>query len=256
MKNDVKNDVRPVPEWLLERLHRDDLPPAEAARLRARIATDPGAAARLGALAASDQEILAALPPAVVAREVQRRLTQRPARSRTLAFAFSGLTFAVAAAGVALFALRPPAVTQVQDDGPEITNIKGLRPQLAVYRKLGERADRLAAGALVRPGDTLQLAYVAAGRRYGVVVSVDARGTVTPHLPEAPGASVVLAGPGETALPHAFSLDDSPGFERFVLVAADQPFSTAQVVESLRPGGPRLPRDFVSVELTLRKEIP
>ena len=40
---------------------------------------------------------------------------------------------------------------------------------------------------VVRKGDTLQLGYVAAGKRFGVIASIDARGTVTLHLPETPG---------------------------------------------------------------------
>ena len=93
-------------------------------------------------------------------------------------------------------------------------------------------------------------------RPFGVVVSIDGRGTVTPHLPVPPGPAARLAERRETLLPHAYGLDNSPGFERFVLVTADKPFDTAVVIESMRPGGPPLPAEFSTVDITLRKETP
>jgi hypothetical protein len=250
----------PVPDWLVERLGRDDLPASEAARVRAALADEPQGNERLAALAASDKEILKALPPAVVAAEVKRRLARtgagHKASSRSWTFAFSGL--ALGAAGlVAVFAgvLRPEGGTAPQP-GLEETTVKGLKPQLIVYRKDGNEEDRLSSGTAVRPRDVVQLAYVAAGRRYGVIVSFDARGTITQHLPQVPGPAAALSPTGTVALPHAFELDDSPGFERFVMVLAKHPFDSADVVGSLVPGGPPLPKDFTSVELTLRKETP
>ena len=119
--------------------------------------------------------------------------------------------------------------------------------------KKGNKHQRLPAGAAVRPGDELQLSYVAGGRRFGVVASVDTRGTVTLHLPETPGAAPTLAPGKETKLPHAFELDDSPGAERFVFVSGDQPFSTDVVAEALRPGGAPLPGELTLIDLTLQR---
>jgi hypothetical protein len=137
-----------------------------------------------------------------------------------------------------------------------VTREKGLRPQLVVYRKHGGDAERLGAGAGVKAGDLLQLAYVSAGRRFGVIASVDARGTVTPHLPALPGAATALAAHGETRLAHSYELDASPGFERFVFVTADEPFATEVVTRALQSGAAPLPPAFAIVEITLRKETP
>jgi hypothetical protein len=116
-------------------------------------------------------------------------------------------------------------------------------------------SELLAAGARVRKGDTLQLGYVAAGRRFGVIASIDARGTVTLHLPETPGPAAALERDGERALAHAFELDDSPGFERFVFVAADSLFTTADVTSALAAGH-AFPTSLSTVEITLKKETP
>jgi hypothetical protein len=105
----------------------------------------------------------------------------------------------------------------------------------------------------VRPGEQLQLSYRSDGKRYGVVASVDTRGTVTLHLPEAPGAAPSLALGRDTKLPTAFELDDSPGAERFVFVAGDQPFTTDVVAAALKPGGAPLPEGLKLVDLTLQR---
>lgn len=235
---------REVPEWFVERLAAGDLSTEEAARLRARLEAR-GELHRLDAIEASNREVLAAHPPARVAAEVERR-RPRPAWR----FALPAVALATLALGIGLRSREPIAVTA--DDG---VRVKGLAPHVVIYRKTASNPELVTAATPVHAGDTLQVAYVAAGRRYGVVASLDARGTVTLHLPEASASAVSLA-QGETPLPHAFELDDSPGFERFVFVTADQPFSTDEVVASLRPGGPPLRGDLSSSDVILRKVTP
>ena len=252
-------DDRTVPDWLLERLAAGELPASEAAKLRARL-EEMGEPARLQALEASNREILAAHPPPSVAAEVQRRVRVRVERKPAWRTAvFSGL--ALGAAGLAvLFALvrgpRPSGTVEVPGSTlsePEVTRERGLQAHLAVYRKKGQQVDRLKDGASARGGDLLQIAYVAAGRHYGVIASVDAREVVTLHLPEAAGTAVRLQSGKEMALPGAFELDASPGFERFVFVTSDDPFDTAAVVVSLRRNGPPLPARLSVFALTLLK---
>jgi hypothetical protein len=258
-------DDRPVPDWLLERLAAGELPASEAARLRARLEAK-GELGRLQALESSNREILAAHPPASVAVEVQRR-AQRHAQTGVernrggkpvwRRAAFPGL--ALCAAGLAVvFALeRGPRPGVVELPGsladPEVTRTRGLQPHLAVYRKRGEQVDRLKDGASARAGELLQIAYVAAGRRHGVIASVDARGMVTLHLPEAPGPAARLQSGKEIALAGAFELDATPGFERFVFVTSDDSFDTAEVAAWLRKGGPPLPAGRSVFALTLAK---
>jgi hypothetical protein len=108
----------------------------------------------------------------------------------------------------------------------------------------------------VRAGDLLQLAYVAAGQRFGVVASVDGRGAVTLHLPEAAGPAAVLDERGETALPHAFELDDTPGVERFVFVTSGAPFEAGAIVAHLEGKAPRLPAGLSLRSVELEKSTP
>lgn len=253
---------REVPEWLVERLAKGDLPPEAAADVRSRLEA-AGELDRLSDLEASDRALLAAHPPAAVAAEVERRVRQEEAhrarerRARRPSFALPAAAVALAASLLVFVAVMRPDPRPGGERSPagETVTARGLRPRLVVYRKTGADADRLDAASRARPGDVLQLAYVAAGRPYGVVASVDARGQVTLHLPETPGTAPHLVPQGETALPHAFELDDSPGFERFVLVTADAPFSTDVVVDALRPNGRPLPDGITATEVLVTKEL-
>jgi hypothetical protein len=252
---------RPVPDWLIERLVRNELPAAEAARLRARLEAR-GEGHRLAAIERSDREILDAHPPAVVAAEVRRRAGLP--RNRALGWRttmFSGLALGAAAMAV-VFAMgrsqrtATGALDPAMATGPETTTIKGMSPRLALYRKQDKRFDRLPDGARYRRGDLLQLAYVAGGRPYGMIASVDGKGTVTLHLPAEGGPAPRLEAGKEIALPSAFELDATPGFERFVFITADAPFDTLEVVAALRRKAAPLPPEFSLTALTLHKDSP
>jgi hypothetical protein len=238
----------------MERVAAGELPADQARALQDRI-TASGDEARLAALYASNAEILAAYPAAQVAAEVRRR-----AAKRTRAWAWPlAMSFAtVGAAAVFLLLVRAPvdhgkAKTSLVEQ--ETITLKGLQPSLGLYRKAATGVERLGPTSRLHPGDIVQVRYIAAGRRYGVVASADARRAVTLHLPETPGQAVALEKDGERALAHAYELDDSPGFERFVFVTADVPFDTDLVLRSLRQGL-GLPQGFTLWSMTLQKEKP
>jgi hypothetical protein len=260
-----------VPDLLIERLALEDLDPALAAAVRARLEA-AGGAQRLADLAASNSEILAAHPPAAVQAEVQRRLgaggpvASPVAPARRFLRGWPGglaLGMATAAAAVVLVVRRPDPGVLAPEVGPpssspagETIVLKGLRPHLIIYKKTASGPARLTDQSRVRPGDTLQVAYVAAGHRFGVVASQDARGSVTFHLPTEGGRAAALGQQGETPAANAFELDDSPGFERFVFVTADEPFSISVVLEALRAGADAgLPRGASMTTIVLPKEV-
>ncbi len=214
-----------TPEWLVERLHQGDLPPAEAAAVRARLA-DEGGLERLEALARDDARFAEAHPPGPALAEIRRRAAGRaPARSRPRrTFLLAAPLAAAAAAAVVLLLPRSEEIL-----------LKGTKPHLVVHRRAGDAdAEALARGARARAGDVLQLSVVSAGRPYGVVVSVDGRGAVTLHGPgDGPVAAALPAG-GAVPLDHAYRLDDAPAFERFFLVTGATPFATGPVLDAVR----------------------
>jgi hypothetical protein len=248
-----------IGDWQLERYRLGELPAGELDTLRTALAAGGDLAERLARLDVSEAEILAQHPPSVISASIRARAASgaagrpRPAGGpRRLALALAcGLV--LAAAGVLLVPGRVPDATV------DTTRVKGLAPRLFVYRKAPTGAEELAAGAAARENDVVQLAYQAAGRHFGAIVSIDGRGVVTRHLP----AAGTLASPLKTgppfALPEAYRLDDAPGFERFYFVTADQPFAVDLVLTAAShsagaEGRLALPAGLDQYSFALRKE--
>lgn len=262
-----------VPEWLVERLAAGELPPSEADRIRTRLIA-AGQEDRLSALQRANRATLDDHPPERVAAEVRRRLERRERQAASERHARWRLTvplIVTGAAALGVAVLLPSGPNLVSGDGSspvsttpgpvtvgdadDSVRLKGLRPQLAIYKKTSEGAAQLHDGSPVAPGDLIQVAYVAAGYQYGAVFSIDSNRAVTLHLPEVAGQAVHLRPQGETALDHAFELDATSGRERFVFVTSKHPFTTDTVIDAWRAGD-ALPPDFVTTELSLQKSTP
>jgi hypothetical protein len=167
-------------------------------------------------------EQFAALVHARVAREER-------ARSRSWT---AGLAAAVAL--VALLLWLPHERVMPRDEPGAEERIKGMTPELFVYRRTASGVEGLKRGARVRPRDTLQLAYIAAGYKHGVILSVDGAGAVTLHSPRQQAGGDVLAPSGRHMLEHAYELDAAPDFERFFFVTSQRPIDVGQVVQAAR----------------------
>jgi hypothetical protein len=266
-----------VPEILVEQLALGELDPTRARAVEARLAAEPGGAERLAALRADDARTLAAHPPERISVAIEARArvaaaaraAPRPRRSWIL----PSLS-ALAAAALVVVIVRPGAGPEVPrphlpGDGADVlgsTRAKGpTDPRLTVFLEHDDGAERLVPGAAVAPRDRLQLGYVANGAAHGVLLSIDGRGAVTLHYPEADGGDTALASDGEAVLPYAYELDDAPDFERFLLVTSDRPLAASDVVSAARrlaaqPGAGRtgdltLPGARVT-SLLLRKVVP
>jgi hypothetical protein len=236
--------VTTVPDWLAERVALSEVPPASRDRLTA---ADPAELEqKTAAIAEANARELASHPPDIAVAQIEARLARapRPARSRRAAWLAGAGALVSAAAAVLVVSHHvgastppPPPWPHLAGDGSdvEITRAKGTA-RLTVFRRTGERAERLDPDALARAGDTLQLRYDAGGRRYGVIASVDGAGVVTLHYPaaeSAPAADTVLAARA-TALPQAYALDDAPRFERFFFITANDPIDVGDTLATLR----------------------
>lgn len=186
--------MKRVPELMLERLRLGELTPDQARLVRERLAAEPGGLARLAALEAAEVDDAAT---------VQRRPLRAQESPRWLLL---GAPLLVAIVAVVLLVRTPREETWLRAKGD-------VKPALVLYRQTPTGYDVLVDGARVAPGDVLQLAYVAAGREIGALVSLDGRGATTVHLPVGP-----LKQGGEVRLPQGYALDDAPDFERFVLM--------------------------------------
>lgn len=222
-----------VPDWQLERFLLGELPADERERIRRAAEADTRVGGRLRAIERSDAEILERHPPAAMAERIHARLGRVPAGRWgagprwTVLAAAAGLAALASVAGVRHFRQEPAEPTE--------TRVKGLRPQLLLFRKArASGVERLVQGSVARDHDLIQVAYQAAGRTHGVIVSVDGRGAVTRHLPLSGMEAEPLQTGATVPLPTAYELDDAPGFERFYLVTSDTPFPVGIVEDAVR----------------------
>jgi hypothetical protein len=236
-----------TPDWLVERAALSEMPEGEPAPT----------AAQLEALKQSNAAILAELPPAQVAAEIDRRLrVARAARTVTRRRWLATCCTATAAAAVVLLAVRsdPPA----RRDALSAERVKGAA-YLVIHRKRGGDIVKLSRrDAEARAGDLLQLSYVAGGQRHGAIVSVDGGGQVIVHQ-----KVVALTQGRAVALAHSYELDDAPDFEQFFLVTGARPFEMHLVVSAAerwaaqrrdtRPPELPLPRYFQQSAFFVRK---
>lgn len=216
-----------VTDFTLERYVLGELSEPATRELEAALAGDPELRERVDAIRSDDVAFLKAHPPRVFVAELEMR-HRFDTRQRFMAI--GGFALAAAFLGVvAVSALSVDSDLGPIDTTPDAEEIRIKGPVLKVYRQDGEGGEPLSDGSVVVPGSAVQL-VVARGADFGAVFSIDGRGAVTRHFP-LDGEQAVPVEPG--ALPHAFTLDTVPDFERFFLVTSDQPFDLAAVAESL-----------------------
>ncbi len=247
-------DVRGrVPDLILEQYALGELPPAEEKRFRAAMESDPEIARRLKAIEESNAAILERHSPERMADSIRSRLESaesgrdaddierfRPsAGARAISSLARRASFPIAAALLVLagaLIVRPGQDSAIS--GAEVTRAKGGRASLYVYRKTPSGSEELPDGALASRSDLVQLSYTSGGARYGAILSIDGRGTVTFHLPRAYSGGAAQAPELESrphaALDSAYELDDAPAFERFFLVISDKPFSLSELYEGAK----------------------
>jgi hypothetical protein len=259
----LPHSAKPVPTVILERFRRGELPPDAMRRLQARCEHDADMRAALAALAASDAEILATLPPELFVQQLHQRekLAQAAERMQSpgheanlvpqahsrqklqpkpvwLRPALSLAAATVIALPAAILYLRQPThnlpnLAQTDHSPAQPTErLKGLEPKLVLFRKAPQGAEPLHPGDPVGPGAILRIGYQAAGLRYGAILSCDGNGQVTVHFP-VQGEKAIALEAGESLLPTAYELDAAPEYERFFLVTADTPFALAPLRQAL-----------------------
>lgn len=264
-----------VSEYWLERYRLNELPPAEAVRLRDRLRDDADLRRRLESLERSEQELRdAGLLDRLAARVRQRVDAQRAApepkatQPRLRWLAPAGVAVAVIVAAVTIPRLATVKPQDAADAGGTAgtageDTIKGLRPALAIYRQTSRGSETLADGDLARAGDVIRVGYRAAGHGYGVILSIDGRGVVTLHLPPDGARAAALESGASVLLDRAYELDDAPRWERFYFIAAAKPFDVTPIVDAARRAATRdgvpvatlpLPRDFEQSTFSLQKE--
>jgi hypothetical protein len=227
---------RRIPDIKLEQYLLGELTAEELAEMKQILDGDAESRARLAALEQSNREILEQYPADVMSRRIQSSLgSVRQPRKRF--FPPLPVTAALGAATALLLlwvVLPANFTTSGPGENPSAERIKGQGPHLMLYRKVGDGSEDLSDGARAYPGDIIRIGYQAAGRLYGVILSVDGRGTATLHLPHEGNRSVRLENEGAVLLDFALELDDAPRWERFYFVCSDTAFDVAPVLRAAR----------------------
>ena len=223
----------------------------------------------------SDAEILNKYPPLQMAAAIDEKLAVGFAAVETVGgndtnadniksfpvFRIMKYTAVAAAAALVLvfglsFYNNPATSTGgmiAASEGISSERIKGLQPSLKIYRRTGNSAEILANRDAVAEKDLLQIEYIAGSFKYGVIFSIDGRGTVTMHFPTYTGVAAELDNNGAILLPYAYELDDAPDFERFFFVTGGSSFDIDEVLDSayeLAARGKASRREFLDISDT------
>lgn len=240
-----------VSDYTLERYVLGELDEEDGAKVDLEASRNPAIRQALRDIDDSNRDILTRYPPDAVKAELLKRLedaenTLRP-RQRPSRFSSSTRLFALVGAAAAALVLILFILPGLDNPGglpagsrEDLAIVKGdthidlTETQLLIYRQNRASVEVLADGALARTGDLLQLAYVAADDPFGMILSIDGRGTVTLHLPLAGHRAEALHLNKKALLPLAIELDDAPEFERFFLITAAAPFSIEDILEKAK----------------------
>jgi hypothetical protein len=252
-----------ISDLMLEQYNLGELRPAKERIVREELARDEVLRGRLAAIRTSDVEIRGSYPAEQVVPLIRERMLRQGDGREQRAWRLPTLAWAVPVAAMIVVLLSLPVILKPSD----ATRLKGVAPHLLVFRKTPSGAEELRPGAVVRRGDVLQLSYAAGEAKYGVIFSMDGRGTITWHVPTGYAGGSRSAPPldpkGPVVLPSAYELDDAPGFERFFLVYAAAPFDVSEVERVVRALAPRttgdlgvlaLPRGLGQFSLLVKKQ--
>jgi hypothetical protein len=228
-----------ISDYYLERYALGELPDEDEKEIRQLSSSIPEIDSALEEIKASDRDILALYPPQTVKTGLLKQIAEKPKKPFPL-WQLLALSSAVGIVLILILVLpmvkhEPGMISPgTEQDTTLVKGIPGVdlsQTQLLVYRKIQDRVEMLEDGEKAQTGDLLQLAYVATGDFYGMILSIDGRGAVTLHFPEGRGKANKLESGKQFLLPTAFELDDAPEFERFFFLTSESPFDVTGVLE-------------------------
>jgi hypothetical protein len=218
-----------VSAFMLEKYRLGELSPEDQEMVKEALAVDDGLRDQLKILDESDRELRLRYP--LESLRLQQPQLRRFIRVRTARLA--GLA-ALIIVGIlvpvlyGVFSTTPVSTTAALTD--RIKGVVQTNSELLIYVQ-GEEvflADQMA----LQEGNTVQLAYTApaGAEHYGVIFSIDGRSAVTMHYPYRKGQSSLLVSGKRTFLNEAYTLDDAPDYEVFVMVVSEEPLDADMVL--------------------------
>ena len=256
----MTNEIQ-VPDWKLERYILSELPLSDMETVRKAVESDSSVGKRLEQLRQSNVDILNRYPSEWTVKQIRGRARSAVCAERTSTplIGHIGMIPRLAAVLLVLLAVLLPLYESHLDRN----RLKGNGPFLVLYRKIPSGSERLTDDSIAREGDTIQIAYNGYDRQFGIILSLDARGVITLHLPEQ-GSQAVKLGKGRLVpLQSAFQLDDAPGWESFYFVTSERPFALEPILQAIRkvsgaekaPEHLPIPESFAQFAFVLRKAV-
>lgn len=263
---------RQIKAWILERYLLGELPPSRMEEITLLAKENPDIKKEIDQIKQAGAEILKKHPPETMLPEILRRYKEnsRQARLREKAGPIIRKRL-LYATPVLAFALLLLFIVFVKDGTtPNNTRIKGeesldfTKTQIIIYKKTNNKIELLNKREQAKAGDLLQLAYVPAGKRYGVIFSIDGKGVVTLHYPQNRSDSSILKQEKKNLLLSAYELDNAPDFERFFFITAMTEIAVQSMINkaealALSPSSAKarnleLPESYNQFSILLTKE--
>lgn len=240
----MKEKNETVSQLLLERYLLKELPPDKMKEMDLRLEQDPDLQNEIDLLRRSNEDILDRYPAPSMTAEILDRYELEKKKEQILAQQAKTPVIrrllmaspAVALLLVLFFVGLPIYKDIINKPSPHPMDIepgirtKGLKRGLVIFRKTGEEAELLEQGMKAKEGDLLQIAYIAAGEKYGVILSLDGNGVATLHFPAKPSGSTALQQGKKILLGNSYELDDAPQYERFFFITSDAPIDVVAVM--------------------------
>ncbi len=202
----------------------------------------------------SNLDILDKYPPSSMADSIKRRMKND---NKSIKGNFNRKKLYIPLTTAAVFLLMFPVFSillqkdQIISNQPEVIRMKGNTPSIYIYKRNNENFELLANNSFVKEKDLLQISYDGAGVKYGIILSIDGRGTVTLHFPENIYSSSRLDFGGKVALPFSYELDNAPFFERFFFITSNDEI----LIEDILDKAARIAQGNKSEILNLDKGI-
>ena len=234
-----------IPDVTLERYRLGELDADELARIARLSEEDYSLKRRLNDLARSDLEIEGEYAGDLLAQQVRSRRSRVPeVREVSWATRLGWAVPALLILTMIVLAHRYDVLSIAEGD-----RAKGTEAALVVYRNGAAGAELLRDNDVVRASDIIRVGYRVSEPQYGLILSIDGRGTITRHLPADGDAAVALRAGTPVLLDSAFELDDAPLIERFFLITAPSPFDAAPVLDALRRASAARANEFPNLAL-------
>jgi hypothetical protein len=205
----------------------------------------------------SNEEILKKYSPRIMAVSIKKKIDEEEKNLVVKApFKMRKVYIPLSAAAVFLFfftmlPIFQHSISETNTTQTENIRLKGQNPSLYIYRGSQKDAELLKNNSNVKERDLLQLSYDSAGSKYGIIFSIDGRGTVTLHFPDNIYSNTRLDFGGKVYLPYSYELDNAPFFERFFFLTSDNELDVREVMEKAG----RIAKGNKSEMLTLAPEI-